>query len=79
MKTFTGTVVSLANQKTALVEVGRKWKHPLYHKIINRSKKFPSHFENMELKTGDKVLIQECRPISKTKHFKVVEVVNQEK
>lgn len=79
MKTFTGTVVSLANQKTVSVEVSRSWKHPLYHKIINRSKKFPSHVENLELKIGDKVTIQECRPISKTKHFKVVEVVSQEK
>ncbi len=78
MKTFTGKVVSLANEKTALVEVERNWKHPLYKKIVRRTKNHPSHVEGLELKIGDTVVIQECRPLSKTKHFKVVEVVSQE-
>ena len=77
MKTFKGKVVSLANQKTVSVEVARKWKHPLYHKIVNKGKKFASHYEGFELKIGDEVIIQECRPISKTKHFTVIEVVKQ--
>ncbi len=78
MKTFTGTVVSLANEKTASVKVERNWKHPLYQKIVKRSKKYPCHVENLELEIGNTVVIQECRPVSKTKHFKVVEVLSQE-
>lgn len=78
MKTLKGTIISLASEKTALVEVERNWKHPLYQKIVKRSKKFPSHVEGLKLEIGDKVIIQECRPLSKTKHFKVIEVVTQE-
>ncbi len=79
MKTFKGKVISLANEKTAAVEVTRKWKHPLYHKIVNRGKRFASHCEGFELRIGDEVIIQECRPISKTKHFRVIEVISKEK
>ncbi|KUK79251.1 MAG: 30S ribosomal protein S17 [Microgenomates bacterium 39_7] len=77
MKTFTGTVISLASQKTASVEVETSKIHPLYKKIVRRSKKFPCHLEDIKVNLGDKVLIQECRPVSKTKHFKVIEVIKQ--
>ncbi len=77
MKTFKGIVTSLAREKTATVELVRKWKHPLYKKYINRSKRHACHVDDIDLAVGDKVLIQECRPISKTKHFKVIENLSQ--
>ncbi|HQM16039.1 MAG TPA: 30S ribosomal protein S17 [Candidatus Woesebacteria bacterium] len=76
MKSFNGKVVSVSNPKTVSVAVSRSWKHPLYHKIINRSQRFQCHVEGFTLKAGDEVVIQEARPISKNKHFKVVEVLS---
>lgn len=73
MKQFIGTVVSTKMEKTVVVEVTRNWKHPLYKKVVKRTKRFPVHVEGMEVKVQDKVVIQETRPISKTVHFKVVE------
>lgn len=72
MKQFTGTIISTKMQKTAVVEVTRQWKHPLYAKIVKRTKNYPAHYENMELAEGDVVTIQETRPVSKTVRFKVV-------
>lgn len=57
---------------TARVKVVRSWQHPLYKKFVKRSKNFLCHYENMELHEGETVEIQECRPVSKTKHFRVV-------
>lgn len=74
MKEFIGTVVSKKMKKTVVVEVKRTFKHPMYRKILTRSTKFKSHDE-LNTKVGDQVKIQETRPISKEKHFKVVEVV----
>jgi small subunit ribosomal protein S17 len=76
MKTLNGIVTSLAREKTATVEVTRRWKHPLYKKYVKRSKKYAAHVEGLNLEIGDKVIIQECRPISKTKFFKVVEKID---
>lgn len=72
MKTLTGTVTSLKAAQTARVKVNRSWQHPLYKKFVTRSKNFACHYENLELALGDTVSIEECAPISKTKHFKVV-------
>lgn len=55
-----------------MVEVIRFYKHPKYKKYIKRSKKFKVHNENDEYKTGENVLIQECRPLSKDKHFRII-------
>ena len=77
MKTLTGTIIALASPKTASVEVERSAMHPLYKKIIRRSKKYQCHLEDVEVSLGDVVMIQECRPVSKTKHFKVIEVIKQ--
>lgn len=76
MKTFNGKVVSISDSKTASVAISRSWKHPLYHKIINRSQRFLCHLDGITVKAGDQVVIQETRPISKNKHFKVVEVLS---
>lgn len=78
MKTLKGVVTSLKNEKTATVTVSRRWKHPLYKKYVKRNKKYACHVEELDLELGDKVLIQACRPISKTKHFKVIKLANQE-
>ncbi|MFP6778884.1 MAG: 30S ribosomal protein S17 [Alphaproteobacteria bacterium] len=67
-----GTVVSDGNEKTIVVNVDRRVRHPLYKKTITRSSKFHAHDENNTFKTGDKVKIIECRPISKKKTWTVI-------
>tara|TARA_B110000196_G_C20459146_1_gene348477 strand:- start:153 stop:395 length:243 start_codon:yes stop_codon:yes gene_type:complete len=67
-----GTVVSAASEKTIVVNVDRRVRHPLYKKTITRSNKFHAHDENNIFKIGDKVKIIECRPISKKKTWTVL-------
>ena len=67
-----GTVVSDKGNKTVIVKVERKIKHPLYNKIMRRSKRFAAHDEANSAKQGDVVRIEECPPISKTKSWKVI-------
>ena len=74
---LTGTVTSDKTDKTVTVLVERKVKHPLYGKIIRRSKKYHAHDESNEYHVGDKVRIEETRPISKQKRWRVVEVVER--
>lgn len=76
-KVFTGTVVSDKNDKTITVLVTTYKKHPLYNKRVISSKKFRAHDENNTAKTGDVVKIMECRPLSATKRFRLVEIVQQ--
>ena len=68
-----GTVTSDKTDKTVTVLVERKVRHPLYGKIIRRSKKYHAHDEANEYVVGDQVRIEETRPISKTKSWKVIE------
>ena len=70
-----GTVVSDKTDKTVVVRVERKVKHPMYGKIIRRSKKYHAHDEGNEFRPGDTVRIEETRPISKTKTWKVLDRV----
>ena len=72
-KILKGTVVSAKNNKTVVVEVTRKFKHPFYEKIIKRSKKYHAHDENNKFKKGEEVLIVESKPFSKKKTWQVVE------
>ena len=72
-----GTVVSSKNDKTITVLVDTYKKHPLYGKRVKSSKKYAAHDENNKAKVGDKVRIIETRPISKTKKFKLVEIVEE--
>lgn len=72
---LTGTVVSDKNDKTVVVLVERKVKHPLYGKIIRRSKKYHAHDESNSAVKGEVVRIQECAPISKNKTWTLVERV----
>lgn len=67
-----GVVESVANDKTISVRVQRTYMHPLYKKIVKSSKKYNAHDENNVSKVGDKVKIQESRPISKTKSWVLV-------
>ena len=69
---LTGTVVSSKTNKTIVVKVTRRVQHKLYKKIISQSKKYHAHDETDVLKVGDKVMIEETRPISKLKTWKVV-------
>ena len=70
---LTGTVVSDKTDKTVTVLVERKVKHPLYGKIIRRSKKYHAHDEDNAYQTGERVRIEETKPISKTKSWKVLD------
>ena len=75
-RVLTGNVVSDMGDKTVVVLVERKVKHPLYGKIIRRSKKYHAHDEGNEYKAGETVRIEETAPISKLKTWKVIERVN---
>ena len=70
-----GTIVSDKADKTVVVKVERKVKHPLYGKIIRRSKKYHAHDEDNSFTTGEIVRIEETRPLSKLKTWKVIERV----
>jgi small subunit ribosomal protein S17 len=77
IRALTGRVVSDKMDKTVTVLVERKVKHPLYGKIIRRSKKYHAHDENNEYREGDIVTIEECRPLSKTKAWRVAALVEK--
>lgn len=72
---FDGIVVSTKMQKTATISVTRKFPHPLYKKLITRDNKLKVDIANFTPKIGDRVKIVETRPVSKTKHFKISEVI----
>ena len=75
-RVLTGLIVSDKGDKTVVVNVERKVKHPLYGKIIRRSKKYHAHDEANEFKAGETVRIEEIAPISKLKTWKVLDRVN---
>jgi small subunit ribosomal protein S17 len=75
-RVLTGNIVSDKGDKTVVVLVERKVKHPLYGKIIRRSKKYHAHDEANEYREGETVRIEETAPISKLKTWKVIERVN---
>ncbi|MDP2431858.1 MAG: 30S ribosomal protein S17 [Pseudomonadota bacterium] len=76
-RALTGTIVSDKMNKTVTVLVERKVKHPLYGKIIRLSKKYHAHDENNEFGMGDVVVIEECRPLSKTKAWRVARLIEK--
>jgi len=75
VRTVTGKVVSDKMDKTIVVLVERSVRHPKYEKIIRRRTKLHAHDENSAAKVGQMVKIQECRPLSKTKTWKLVEIL----
>jgi small subunit ribosomal protein S17 len=76
-RTLAGRVVSDKMEKTVTVLIERRVKHPLYGKIIVQSKKFHAHNDSNEAKAGDLVEIEETRPISKTKSWRVTKVLEK--
>lgn len=74
-KTLDGIVISLKMQKTAVVRIAREFPHPLYKKLIKKDKRFNVDVGTFAPKIGDRVRITETKPISKTKHFKILEAV----
>ena len=76
-RTLVGRVVSDKMQETATVLVERRVKHPMYGKIITRSKKYHAHNANNDAKTGDLVQIVECRPISRTKTWQIAKLLER--
>ncbi len=79
IRELTGRVVSDKMDKTITVLVERQVKHPLYGKVIRRSNKFHAHDEKNEYAIGDLVTIRACRPLSKTKTWQVVALVEKRK
>ena len=78
-KTMTGMVISDKMDKTVVVKVENRVKHPLYKKIIKRTVKVKAHDENNECGIGDKVRVMETRPISKDKHWRVSSIIEKAK
>jgi small subunit ribosomal protein S17 len=76
-RTHTGRVVSDKMQKTVTVLVERRMKHPLYGKYVTRTKKYHAHDENGDFHEGDLVEIEECRPLSKTKAWRVTKLLEK--
>jgi small subunit ribosomal protein S17 len=77
VRTVTGTVVSNKMDKTVTVMIERKVKHPVYGKYIRRSTKLHVHDEGNTCQEGDKVTIEQCRPLSKSKSWRLVDVVER--
>ena len=78
-KTRVGVVVSDKMDKTIVVEIRSRVKHPIYGKIMNRNKKFKVHDENNECGIGDTIKVMETRPLSKDKRWRLVEIIEKAK
>lgn len=76
-RTLTGRIVSDKMDKTVTVLIERKVKHPLLGKVVRRTKKYHAHDENNEFREGDLVTIEECRPIAKTKAWRVTKLIEK--
>jgi small subunit ribosomal protein S17 len=76
-RTLAGRIVSDKMEKTVTVLVERRVKHPLYGKVITRSKKYHAHDEKNEYHEGDTVVIEECRPLAAAKSWKVVKLLDK--
>jgi small subunit ribosomal protein S17 len=77
-KVLLGEVVSNRMQKTITVRVERRLRHPIYERVVKRSKKFHAHDENNQCQIGDQVRIIETRPLSKTKRWRLLEIVRRQ-
>jgi small subunit ribosomal protein S17 len=77
-KVLLGQVVSNRMQKTITVRVERRLRHPIYERVVKRSKKFHAHDENNQCQIGDQVRIIETRPLSKTKRWRLLEIVRRQ-
>lgn len=78
-RVLTGRVVSNKMQKTIVVAIERRKLHPLYKKYVTRSKRVKAHDEKNDAHIGDTVRVEECRPLSKEKHWRLIEIVERAK
>ncbi|MFO0746983.1 MAG: 30S ribosomal protein S17 [Myxococcota bacterium] len=76
-KTMIGLIASDKMDKTVVVEVVRRMRHPVYHKYIQSRSRYKAHDEGNSCKVGDRVLIEECRPMSREKRWRVVEIIER--
>jgi len=76
-KTLVGLVASDKMKKTIVVEVVRRVRHPVYHKYIQSRQRYKAHDENDTCKVGDRVLIEECRPMSRDKRWRLKEILER--
>jgi small subunit ribosomal protein S17 len=76
-RVISGTVIKKAGDKTATVLVERKVLHPRYHKTVKRFKKYLVHDEKNEVNVGDSISAIECRPLSKSKNFRLLEITKR--
>ena len=76
-KRMKGLIVSDKAEKTAIVSITRFFKHKRYGKYVRVDKKYKAHNEENKYKLGDKVIIEECKPLSKDKHFKIVSYISK--
>jgi small subunit ribosomal protein S17 len=76
-KTLIGLVASDKMEKTVVVEVTRRMKHPMYHKYIQRRKRYHAHDETNDCRAGDRVMIEECRPLSTRKRWRIKQVLER--
>jgi small subunit ribosomal protein S17 len=76
-KTMIGLVASDKMNKTVVVEVTRRTMHPMYRKYINRRKRYQAHDESNDCSVGDRVLIEECRPLSARKNWRVKQILER--
>ena len=72
-----GIVVSNKMQKTIVVKVENRYSHPIYSKIVIQSKKYLAHDALEECNIGDQVLVEECRPLSKKKRWKLIQIISK--
>ena len=76
-KTRTGVVTSNKMEKTIVVKIENRYPHPIYSKILVKTKKYLAHDELSECNIGDQVLVEECRPLSKRKRWKLVKILSK--
>lgn len=76
-KTLIGLVASDKMTKTVVVEVTRRMRHPVYHKYVQSRSRYKAHDENNDAKVGDRVLIEECRPLSRDKRWRVRQILER--
>ena len=77
VKQKVGLVVSNKMQKTIVVQTENRYPHPLYSKTLIKTKKYLAHDDLEECKVGDQVLVQECRPLSKRKRWKLIKILSK--
>jgi small subunit ribosomal protein S17 len=77
VKQEVGIVISNKMQKTIVVKIENRYPHPIYSKILVKTKKYLAHDELEECKIGDQVLVEECRPLSKRKRWKLIKILSK--